>query len=175
MVLEIFQSQAETDASVGADDLAELLEIGRLAVSGQAHHFVLVAEFAEAQVLRHGRVIHAQGMGKRNRAVDVHAVAPPGSPHGAGEIAEAIRGEQRGLIERRNEKCAGQMRLVMLDAMILGANRCRAGHQMPAPALPRIPTNWAITLALSRAKLGILRAYRSFVPRRAQGLRGMAM
>ena len=78
-----------------------------------------------------------------------------GSPHGAGEIAQAVGGEQRGLFERRNEKRAGQMRLVMLDAMKFGANlfgrdverlRQRFGnaHEL-APALWRV----------SRAKLGI--------------------
>ena len=125
MVLEIFESQAEADASVGADNVAELVQVGRLAVSGQAHDFVFVAEFAKSQILRHGRVIHAERMGKRNRPVDVHAIAPAGSPHGAGEIAEAVRGKQRGLFERRNEKRARQVRLVMLDAVILGSNLVR--------------------------------------------------
>ncbi len=49
----------------------------------------------------------------------------PGPPHRTGEIAEPIGGKQRGLIERRNEKRAGQVRLVMLDAMILGSNFVR--------------------------------------------------
>ena len=47
-----------------------------------------------------------------------------GAPHGAGEIAEAVRGKQRGLFERRNEKRAGQMRLVVLDAVKFRGKFC---------------------------------------------------
>ena len=139
MVFEIFESQAEADPSGVADNAAELVHIGGLAVSGQAHDFVFVAEFAKSQILRHGRVIHAERMGKRNRPVDVHSIALAGAPHGAGEIAEPVRGQQRGLVERRNEKRARQVRLVVLDAVILGSNLAPARHRMPSPALPESP------------------------------------
>ena len=92
MVFEILEPQPEADASIGADDAAELVEEGRLAVGAQAHHFVFIAELSKSQVLRDSRVIHTEGMWKRNRPVDVHAIAEAASPHGAGEIAEPIRG-----------------------------------------------------------------------------------
>ena len=121
-MLEIFQAQAETDAPVGAHDAPEFIEISRLAISGQAHDFEFIAEFAESEILRNGGVVHPQRVREGDGAVDVHAIALARSPHGAGEIAQAVRGEQRRLFERRNKKRARQMRLVMLDAMKFSAN-----------------------------------------------------
>src|SRR6202035_1692665 len=66
-----------------------------------------------------------QGMRKSNRSRNAHAVSLPGSPHGAGEVAQAVGGEERSLFEGRNEKRARQMRLVMLDAMELRSNLVR--------------------------------------------------
>ena len=57
---------------------------------------------------------------------DIHAIALARSPHGAGEIAQPVGGEQRGLFEGRNKKRAGQMSLVMLDAVELRANLFRS-------------------------------------------------
>src|SRR6266436_10319204 len=56
-------------------------------------------------------------MRKRYHAVNVHAAAGAGAPHRAREIAESVSGKQRGPFERRNEKAAREVRLVMLDAM----------------------------------------------------------
>src|SRR6266853_2407685 len=70
-------------------------------------------------------------MGKRDRSGDVHVVSLPGSPHGAGEVAQAIRGEQSSMFERRNEKCARQMRLMMFDAMELRSNLIRRDVKGP--------------------------------------------
>src|SRR5712664_5017304 len=53
------------------------------------------------------------------RAVDSHAAARAGAPHGAREIAESVGGKQRGTFERRNEKAARKMRPVVLDAVKL--------------------------------------------------------
>ena len=139
VVLEIFQAQAEADAAVGADDAAEFIEIGRLAICGQAHHFVFVAEFAESQILRHRRVVHPQRMREGDRAVNLHAIAVAGAPHGAGEIAQPVGGKQRGLLKGRNKKRAGQVRLVMLDAMKLAREFFPARRRMPAPALRECP------------------------------------
>src|SRR5208337_2175917 len=93
------------------------VEILRLAVSSETHHFVLVAEFQEAEILRHGAVVQAKGVGKRDGPVDVHAIAVAGAPHGTGEITEAVDGKQRGMLKRRNKVSAGEMSLVVLDAM----------------------------------------------------------
>src|SRR5271165_6500145 len=122
MVLEIVKAQAEADAAVGVNNFSEFVEVSRLAVRGEAHHFVFVAEFPEAEVLRNRGVIHAERMRKGNGPIDMHAIAAAGTPHGAGEISKAVSGKQRGFIEWRYEECAGEMRLVMLDAVILGLN-----------------------------------------------------
>ena len=121
VVHEIFQAQAKAERAVGENDAAELVEIGGLAVSGQAHDFEFVAKLPEAEVLRDGRVVHAEGMREGDRALDIHVRACAGAPHGAGKIAEAVGGEQRGLIERRNVESAGEVRAMMLDAMELRA------------------------------------------------------
>src|SRR5258708_31657101 len=60
-------------------------------------------------------------MRKSHRAVDPHAAARAGAPHGAREIAESVGGKQRGAFERRNKKAARKMRLVVLDAVKLCA------------------------------------------------------
>src|ERR1700730_4800261 len=56
-------------------------------------------------------------MRKRDGAVDVHAAAVSNAPHGAGKIAETIGGQKCGALKGRNKKTAGQMGLMMLDAM----------------------------------------------------------
>src|SRR4029077_13022936 len=122
MVFEIVETQSEADSAVCAYNLAELVQISGLAVGSQPHDLVFITKFAKSQVLRHSGVIHAKRVRKCDGPVDVHAVPGPGSPHGAGKIAKPVRGQERSLVKWRNEKRARQMRLVMLDAMILGAN-----------------------------------------------------
>ncbi len=131
MVFKVVKTQAEANASVGAHNFPKLFKVDRLAVRGQAHDFVFITKFAKSQVLRHGRVIHSERMGKRNRPVDVHAIALPGSPHRAGKIAETIRGQQCGLVERRHEKRARQVRLMMFDAVEFGSNLVRGNIERP--------------------------------------------
>ena len=58
VVREVGEVQAKTERSVALQDAAELLQVGRLAVGGQAHNLVLVAEFPEAEVLRDCGVVH---------------------------------------------------------------------------------------------------------------------
>src|SRR6266436_791985 len=55
-------------------------------------------------------------------AINVHAAAGAHAPHRAREIAESISGKQRRAFERRNEKAACEMRLVVLDAVKLCTN-----------------------------------------------------
>ena len=67
--------------------------------------------------MRDRAVEKSQRVREGNRAVDVHAIAVADAPHGAGKIAESVGGEKRGAFEGGNKKTAGQVRLVMLDAM----------------------------------------------------------
>src|ERR1700730_5008977 len=60
-------------------------------------------------------------------AVNVHAVAAAEAPHGAGKIAQAVGGEKGSALEGRNKKTAGQMSLMMLDAMKFGFYFLRVG------------------------------------------------
>src|SRR5438552_14886502 len=52
-------------------------------------------------------------------------VFSPRGPHGAGEVAQPIGREHRGLLERRDKESAGQMRPVVLDAVHIRANAGR--------------------------------------------------
>ena len=125
---EEFEAEAEAAALVLVlQDGAEGVEIGRLAVSRQAHHFVFIAVLQEAEILGDRRVVQSERMRKSNCPKDVQAVSPARCPHGAGEVAQAVGGEHRGAIKRRNEKCAGQMCTVVLDAMKARANAFRIG------------------------------------------------
>ena len=78
-------------------------------------------------MLGDGRVIHSERMRESDGALDVHARAFARAPHGAGEIAEAVGGKQRRLIERRNVERAGQVRAMVLDAMELRAQALDVG------------------------------------------------
>src|ERR1700693_5346540 len=120
---EVIEAEPETIGAgcfFKADDVAEGFNTIGLAIGTEAHHFVFVAEFQEAEILRDGAVKKAQRVRESNGAVDVHATAVANTPHGAGKIAEAIGGEKGGALERRNKKTAGQMGLMMLDAMKFG-------------------------------------------------------
>src|ERR1700688_926244 len=120
MVGEIIEAQPETVGTgifIEAHDIAEGFQMIGLAISAEAHHFVLIAEFQEPEILGDRAVKESQRMRKRDGAVDIHVTALANAPHGAGKIAEAIGGEKGGGLERRNKKTTGQMGLVMLDAM----------------------------------------------------------
>src|SRR5580700_6233934 len=127
MVREIFEGQREAVAArarVEGDNIAHGLELLRRAVRGETHNFVLVAEFQETKILRDGTVKKSERMRKYHGAIDLHAIARARAPHGAGEIAEAIRGKQRGIFKGRDEKAAGEVRLMVLDAMKFGGEFC---------------------------------------------------
>src|SRR5713226_5891968 len=66
-------------------------------------------------------------MRKSDRAVNAHAVAGAGAPHGAREVAESVGGKQRSAVEGRNEESTREMRLVVFDAMKFCAERFGIG------------------------------------------------
>src|SRR6266404_6030653 len=66
--------------------------------------------------------IQPEGMGERDCAVNFHAVADPEAPHGARKVTETVGGEQESMLEGRNEECACQVSLMVLDAVKLRAN-----------------------------------------------------
>ena len=168
--LKYFEAQAETDASVGANDVAEFIQISRLAVSGQAHDFVFIAEFAKSQVLRHGRVIHAERVGKRNRPRRCACDCPGPFPTWCWRNRRAHpRTAARPVRTEKRKTCSPGAP---------GDARCgdtwleffRARHQTPARALLEFPQTGPSLLLFRAAKLGILKAYRSFVPEARPGI-----
>ena len=96
MVGEIVKAETETVGAgifVEAHNIAEGLEAVGLAVSAEAHDFVFIAKFEEAEKLGDGAVEKSERVGEGHGTVNVHAAAFADSPHGAGEIAEAVGGE----------------------------------------------------------------------------------
>ena len=70
-------ANSRTGAAVGGliglkpDDLLEFLFILGLAVSGQTHHFVLIAISGEAQILAQRRIVDSQRMRKSDGTLNV--------------------------------------------------------------------------------------------------------
>src|ERR1700737_5027188 len=120
MVGEVVEAETETVTTrifVEADDVAKGFKLIGPAIGAEAHHFVFIAEFQEAEILGDGAVKKSQRMRERDGAVNVHAVAVSNAPHGAGKIPEAIGGEKSGGLKGRNKKTAGQMSLMMFVAV----------------------------------------------------------
>src|SRR5947209_2540107 len=120
MMYKVVQSQTKSISAavcVKSYDFAKRLQLFGLSIRSQAHHLVLIAEFLEAEVLRHRCVRQPYRMGESHGARDLHAACFTDTPHGACEIAKPVGGEQRCSFERRNKKCARQVRFVVLDTM----------------------------------------------------------
>ena len=79
VVPEVVQVELVAEA-VAPDDPAELVQVARLAVGGEAHHLVLVAVLGEAEVLRDGRVVDAEGVRERDLPADLEVVDPRRRP-----------------------------------------------------------------------------------------------
>ena len=105
----------------GLDDVAELLQEARLAVGRQAHHLAFIAVFGEAEILAGGGVHDADRVRILDLAQNVDAVPFPKAPHGADEVAEAVDGEDRSLVEAGDQEAARHVRLVVLHVVELGA------------------------------------------------------
>ncbi len=69
---EIFKAEPEGQRPIGAHDAAKFVQISGLAIGGEAHHFVFIAELPEAEILRERGVIHPQRMRESNFAQSVH-------------------------------------------------------------------------------------------------------
>ncbi len=125
MVGEVLQAQLESDSvAVRAleYDAAKLIFKPGTAVRGQAHHFILVAELPETEVLADGRVIEPQRMRESDGAVHLEVIALTCGPHGTGKVSQSISGKHRSLVKGRDEKSAGQMCYVVFDTMVLRAD-----------------------------------------------------
>src|SRR6516162_6964530 len=75
-------------------------------------------------------------MGKRNRTLDLHAVARARAPHRASEISQPIRRQQRGMLKRRDKIAARQVRPVVLHAVEGRFDLRRIAFKRPGQSLP---------------------------------------
>ncbi len=110
------------DVALRTHDPPHLVEKARRAVRREAHHLALVAVLREAEPLGDRGVEDPE----RVREQDALEHAERGSAalreHRRGEVAEAVDGQDRGVLERRDEERARDVRLVVLDVVELGAH-----------------------------------------------------
>ena len=134
-VMEAETKRGIIRAPVRAHNVSENIELLGLPVGGETHHLVLVAEFQEAEILCQRRVIQPERMRKRHGTLNFHARPCARPPHCAGEITQSVGGEKRRALERRAIKRAGEMRLVVFDAMKSCAQLGRIGPERPRQRL----------------------------------------
>jgi len=108
-------------AGFGLDDLANLRGEAGLAVSGQTHHFVLVAVLREAQKLSEGGVENAERVREQHGAEQIDAIAAADAPLNAAVIAETIDRDYGSFFEGRGKEGAGEVRAVVLHLVDFGA------------------------------------------------------
>ena len=84
---------------VEAHHVAEVVHEPGLGHGGQAHHGALVLVGRKAEVLGDGRIKGAERVGPLNLAQHREVIPHELRPHGAGGLAEAVHGENGGLIE----------------------------------------------------------------------------
>jgi hypothetical protein len=96
---EVVEVEADLIA-FDAHDVADQSGKARFAVRRQTHHLVFVAVLREAEQLRERRVEQAKRMREADAAADVDPTSPPHAPHDAAEVAKAIDGDDRRLVER---------------------------------------------------------------------------
>ncbi len=175
LMREIFEAEAEGERLVGVNDAAKFLEKFGLAVRGEAHHFVFVAEFPEAEILRERGVIHSERMRKSDFAERAHVADLRPSPTWNLRNRQARR--QREPRRARTAKRNTCWRDGLCGARCDGNARecCPARHRTLRRYLRWIPAKRFITRKRSSANCGMRMAKRSFVPRRAKGSRGTAM
>src|SRR5260370_18365865 len=116
---EVVEIEADLIA-VRPNDVSDLFEKARLAVSGETHHFVLVAVLGEPEELGERGVEDAKGVREVHGALDFDAVAATDAPHDTAEVAEAVDGDHGGWVERGAKEGAGEVSAVMFDEVDFG-------------------------------------------------------
>src|SRR3954470_7178609 len=77
-------------------EVAEVVEIARLAERRKRHHLVLIGGVQEAKVLRHALVEQAEGMRQMDLAEPLQPVAGTAGVTGRGLLAAAVERQYRG-------------------------------------------------------------------------------
>ena len=109
-----------------------------VAVGREAHHLALVAVFREAEPLRDGRVEDPERVREEDAVEDREAGAVALREHRRGEVAEAVHGEDRRILERRDEERTRDVRLVVLDVVELGADLALVDAQRLCERRPHV-------------------------------------
>ncbi len=89
---EVAEVELVAHAVAEAHDVAQLRQERRLAVGGEAHQLVLVAERRQPEELREGGVEDAEAVGERHDALHVDLGADASAPRRAEEVAHAVEG-----------------------------------------------------------------------------------
>ena len=95
--------------------LPDQVRVAGLAVGGKAHQLVLAGVDLESGEVGEGRVEQAQGMREVQVVRQVDPIAPARSEAGGGPLADAVQGQDRGLLEGAGKEGAGRVRFVVLD------------------------------------------------------------
>jgi predicted NodU family carbamoyl transferase len=103
-----------------------------LSAFGKPDYFIFVAIFRKTKVLRESQVEKPQRMRKKYPIPYFYLISLSYTPHRSHKIAKAVYGNNCAIFKRRNEKCAGKMRQVMLYEMNFGFYFFISGPQFPA-------------------------------------------
>ena len=117
VMTEVVQIEAERAVGMQGNQLFYLVPATRIAVGGEPHQFVFVAVMREAEILGHGLVEDAERMRKQDTAFERKRRRVAIAPRRAGEIAEAVDGNDRRFAEGRWIKRRRQVSQVMLDVI----------------------------------------------------------
>src|ERR1700722_16274033 len=90
--------------------------MNRLAVGGEPHDLVFLAEFAEPYELAQRRVKKSERMRHRDAIEDFDFIFPATRGHRRGEIAGTVVRKSRRLVEVARKIRAGDVREMMFDA-----------------------------------------------------------
>src|SRR5471030_2403986 len=118
MEFEIIQIESERAVRRAADQFADVVDHSLPAITGEAHHFVFVLVYREAQVRRERGIEHSERMRKpdftqeRDRRGAVRAALAVA--HGErGPLAYAIGSQDRRATRGRGEEGGPRVRLVV--------------------------------------------------------------
>ena len=120
---------ARTAALSGEDEPPELVRVARPPVGRERPQLPLVPEVPEAEELGERGFEHPERVREGDAIQDVEIPVAPEHPNRRHTVAEAADREAGSLLEGRQEEGARHERLVMLDAVDLGAQGIRRDAQ----------------------------------------------
>ena len=114
-VVEVLHVQPEAAVGLDVDQmLRDQVPVDRAAVRRQSHQLVLAAVHLEAAVVGECGVQQPERMRKLQLACQRDLVAPPDAQRRRAPLADAVEGQDRGLVERARKERARGVALVMV-------------------------------------------------------------